>query len=45
VPGVEPGSAQEQAILDMLLLQLLSALQAEGESIEVQLATPVGQSI
>jgi hypothetical protein len=46
IPGVEPGSEQEQALLNMLLLQLLSALQAEGESLEVPMVTPtVGQSI
>jgi hypothetical protein len=46
IPGVEPGSEQEQAILGMLLQQLLSAMQAEGESVEVQRVTPVqGQSI
>ena len=39
-------SPQEQAILAMLLLQLLNAMQAEGDGIEVQLATPPqGQSI
>jgi hypothetical protein len=46
IPGVEPGSEQEQALLNMLLLQLLSALQAEGESVEIQPMTPtIGQRI
>ena len=46
MPGVQPGSEQEQAILGMLLLQLLNAMQAVGDGIEVQLATPPqGQSI
>jgi hypothetical protein len=46
IPGVEPGSEQEQAILSMLLMQLLSALQGEGESTEVEIVHPVaGQSI
>jgi hypothetical protein len=30
------GSDQEQALLRMLLLQLLGAMQAEGDMIEVQ---------
>ena len=46
IPGVEPGSEQEQALLSMLLMQLLSAMQAEGESVEVQPLQPVvGQRI
>jgi hypothetical protein len=46
IPGVEPGSEQEQAIVAMLLQQLLSAMQAEGDSVEVQRIQPVqGQRI
>ncbi len=45
-PGVEPGSSQEQALMTMLLLQLLGAMQAEGENVDVQLVSPqAGQSI
>lgn len=35
-----PGGEQEQMMLGMLLLQLLSAMQAEGENVEVQFAAP-----
>ena len=40
IPGIEAGSEQEHAILTMLLMQVLSAMQAEGENVEVQLVTP-----
>jgi hypothetical protein len=40
IPGVEPGSEQEQAILNMLLLQVLGAMQAEGQNIEVEVIQP-----
>ena len=46
IPGIEPGSEQEQALLNMLLMQLLSAMQAEGQSVEVEVVQPVvGQAI
>jgi len=46
IPGVEPGSEQEQAIVSMLLMQLLGVMQAEGNSVEVDSVQPVaGQSI
>ena len=39
-------SEQEQAMLGMLLLQLLGAMQAEGANVEVERVAPVvGQSI
>ena len=39
-------SAQEQAMLGMLLMQLLGAMQAEGENVEVQfVAPPSGERI
>lgn len=42
----ETPTEQEQAVLNMLLLQILSALQAEGENVEVQFIVPQqGQSI
>lgn len=42
----ETPTEQEQAILSMLLLQILSALQAEGQSVEVQfVAPPQGERI
>jgi hypothetical protein len=36
----ETPTQQEQAILSMLLMQILSALQAEGQNVEVQLVAP-----
>ena len=45
-PGAEGASEQDQAMLGMLLLQLLSAMQAEGDNVEVQpVAPPVGERI
>lgn len=46
-PGAATASEQEQAIMSMLLLQLLMGLQIEGESPDVQsIAGPAkGQSI
>jgi hypothetical protein len=41
IPGIEAGSEQEQALMGMLLLQLLAAMQAESESVEVPLTVPV----
>ncbi len=44
--GVSVDNAQDQALLGMLLLQLLSAMQGEGENIEVQfVAPPQGERI
>ena len=42
-----PGAAMdEQTLLGMLLLQLLSAMQAEGENVEIQFIAPqVGERI
>jgi hypothetical protein len=36
----ETPTEQEQAVLSMLLMQILAALQAEGENFEVQLIAP-----
>ena len=36
----ETPTEQEQAILSMLLLQILTALQAEGQNVEVQFVAP-----
>jgi hypothetical protein len=42
----EMPTEQEQAILSMLLMQIIAAMQAEGEAVEVQLVAPVqGDSI
>jgi hypothetical protein len=40
VPGVAPGSEQEQALVTMMLLQLLGAVQAEGGNVEMQFVAP-----
>jgi hypothetical protein len=41
MPGVEPGSEQEQAILGLLVQQLIEAMQAQGEgNVEVQFVPP-----
>jgi hypothetical protein len=52
IPGVEPGSEQEQAILGMIVQQLLDAMQSQGAmqaqdgSMEVQFVPPPqGQEI
>ena len=39
-PDAQAGNEQEQAILAMLLLQLLTAMQSEGGNVEVQLIAP-----
>jgi hypothetical protein len=36
----ETPTEQEQAILSMLLMQILTALQAEGQNVEVQFVVP-----
>ena len=42
IPGVEPGSAEEQAILGLLVQQLIEAMQAQGEgNVEVEFVPPV----
>jgi hypothetical protein len=44
----ETPTEQEQAVLNMLLMQILSALEAEGENVELQLVAPasmVGERI
>ena len=44
---MEPGAVlDEQTLLGMLLLQLLSAMQAQGENVEIQFIAPqVGERI
>jgi hypothetical protein len=39
-PDAQAGSDQEQALLSMLLLQLLTALQSEGDNVDVQFVQP-----
>jgi hypothetical protein len=46
MPGVEPGSAQEQAIMAAIVQQLLEAMQADQGNVEVEyVPQPQGQSI
>jgi hypothetical protein len=42
-PGDSEAAANEQAMLGMLLMQLLAALEAEGERPEIQLVVPTAE--
>jgi hypothetical protein len=46
IPGVEPGSAQEQAIMAAVVQQLLEAVQTDQGNVEVEyVPQPAGQRI
>jgi hypothetical protein len=39
-PGAQAGGEYEQALMNLLLLQLLMGMQTEGDSIDVQFVAP-----